>query len=443
MGSFLIGKPLVRFKVKEISIPGDKSIAHRAIFLSSIGNGRVVIKNFPFNEDCLSTIKTFKQLGVKISVNKTANRVNVYGVGINGLRKPSGSIFIKESGATFRMLLGLLSGQKFTSRLHAGRELSKRPMQRVTFPLKKMGAVIRPLSFNNPGRVSACAEHPPFIIQGAELKGISYRMPVGSAQVKSALLLAGLYAQGQTTITDTFKSRDHTERMLKLFKARIKVKGDNIIIRKTQMLKGPKSLDIPGDMSSASFFIVLAAITPNSKVIIKNVSLNKTRSGLLSVLKRMGVNIKIIPYKVGWEPAGDIEVKSSRLKGVRIYKNEMPSLIDELPILMIAACYANSKTVFEGVNELRVKETDRIKSMASNLKKMGADIRVFSKTGIEYIVINGKEQLLGSSLRSFGDHRTAMSLIIGALRAKGASRIDDVRCINKSFPLFTSIIKSL
>ena len=271
-------------------------------------------------------------------------------------------------------------------------------------------------------------------------------MPVASAQVKSAILLAGLYATGATCVIEPVKTRDHTERMLRLFKAKIKVKQNKIVIKGKGELISPGRIFIPGDISSASFFIVLATILPDSRISIENVNLNPSRTGILKVLKRMGANIRVTSYELrvtSYEPMGDLLVKSSSLRGTVVRKEEIPSLIDELPILMVAASCAVGKTVFEGVEELRVKETDRIKSMSRNLRKMGADIRVLKTPKAEKIVIQGSGTLKGARVESFGDHRTAMSMVVAALRAQGKTRIDEISCINKSFPNFLTLLKTL
>lgn len=421
----------------KVLIPGDKSIAHRAVMLSVLASGRTSVHNFPLNKDCLATINVFKALGAKIKLSKSS--LAIYAKGGLALSEPKRPILIEESGTTFRLFLGILAGLGFKARLNAGVSLSKRPMSRVALPLRRMGAKI--IARNAGGE-----EYPPLIILGGELKGIQYKLPVASAQVKSAILLAGLFAKGETKVIEPLKSRDHTERMLKLFKADLKIEGESITLKGKGRLFSPGSLYVPGDISSAAFFIIGASIIPGSDILIKNVSLNPGRCGVINVLKRMGADIQVRGSKIksqSYEPMGDLLVKSSILKGVRVGKREVPSLIDELPILMVAASFARGKTVFEGVDELRVKETDRINSMVSNLKKMGADIKAVKSGGLENIIIQGKEGLSGASLKSFGDHRTAMSMIIAGLAASGKSRIDDVTCINKSFPEFLSILKSI
>lgn len=447
MRPFLV-KPAVCVK-GEISLLGDKSIAHRAIFLSAISKNETVIDNFPENEDCFFTIKALKGLGVKVISNSLAKGINncrvikVFGVGLYGLKKPKGPIFIGDSGTTLRLILGLLAGQNFGVKLMAGRSLSKRPMLRVTVPLRIMGSDIQ-------ARIIRCArrfeEYPPITIRGANLKAINYRLPVSSAQVKSAILLAGLYAKGTTRVKEPLKTRDHTERMLKLFKADIEVKQNEIVIKGGKELISPKRIYIPGDISSASFFIVLAAICPNASIVIKNVGLNPSRTGILKVLKRMGAKIKVLNDKTnsrGSEPLGDIAVKYSSLKGTIVKARDIPFLIDELPILMVAACFANGKTIFEGIKELRVKETDRIKSMSENLAKMQANIRVVKNSGLEKVVIQGVGKLKGAKVKSFGDHRTAMSMIVAGLNSRGNTEIDDLDCINKSFPNFLKLLKKI
>lgn len=420
----------------KVSLPGDKSIAHRAIMLSCLASGKTAVYNFPQNEDCLATINSFKALGTKFKLNKSC--VFVSGRGSQGLVEPKSAIFIKESGTTFRLLLGVLAGLGFKARLNAGASLSRRPMSRVILPLRRMGVKIT-------AKIKNGEEYPPLTILRGNLKGINYKLPIASAQVKSAILLAGLSAKGTTKVIEPFKTRDHTERMLKLFKADLRISGKSITVKGGGRLISPKRLYVPGDLSSAAFFMVGASIIPGSALLIKNVSLNPGRSGVVNVLKRMGAKIKIKHQKIkaGQEPMGDITVKYSKLKGAVVKKKEIPFLIDEIPVLMVAACIANGKTTFEGVNELRVKETDRIFSMTNNLSKMGARIKVTRKNGVENIVINGVKGLNGAKLMSFGDHRTAMSLIIAGLAASGNSRIDDLSCINKSFPEFLRILKSL
>jgi 3-phosphoshikimate 1-carboxyvinyltransferase len=462
----------------EILLLGDKSIACRSIIISAISCGKTTIENFPPNKDCLYTIKTFKNLGIRITQNQKVKTITVFGNGLCGLKKPKGPIFVGDSGTTMRLTLGVLAGQNFAVTLTAGKSLSGRPMLRVTAPLRMMGAKI---ATRYTLQATGYEEYPPLTIKGGYLKPIIYRMPVASAQVKSAILLAGLYAKGKTCVIERVKTRDHTERMLRLFRAGIKVDENTIVIKGKKELVSPGRIFIPGDISSASFFIVLATILPGSRILIKNVNLNPSRTGIIKVLKRMGADIRITNYQLpitNYEPIGDIIIKSSKLKSTIIKKKEIPSLIDELPILMVAACFAKGESVFEGVGELRIKETDRIRSMSENLKKMGADIRVLSATSrgarlpdgqgsakfatkngesakhfggnfggktarLEKIIIQGGRTIIGATVKSFGDHRTAMSMVVAGLAAEGKTRIDNISCINKSFPNFLSLLKTI
>ena len=446
MKSFLVEQ--IPYLKGTVIVPGDKSIAHRYIIISAISQGKTTIKNFPYNQDCLSTIRAFKQLGVKIVPDiksiKTKSTVTVFGKGRIGLKSPQRPIFVGDSGTTLRLVLGVLSGCNFKTRLVAGKSLSARPMLRVTEPLRLMGACILAKKKNKDNRRE---EFPPLTIQGGKLKPITYKLPVASAQVKSAILLAGLYANGLTEVIEPFKTRDHTERILKQFQASIKVEQNKINLLGNKKLISPKEVFVPADISSASFFIVLGIILGHSRLVIKNVCLNPTRTGVIEVLKRMGANIRIKRTKSlqkGAEPIGDVIAQSSRLKATTVHKAEIPSLIDELPILMVAASIAKGRTVFEGVSELRVKETDRINSMSENLRKMSVNVKLNkSEIGAEKIIIEGVKALQGARVRSFNDHRTAMSMVVAGLIAQGKTLIDDVGCINKSFPEFLRILYSL
>ena len=444
----------------EISLLGDKSIAHRALILGAVSSGKTIIKNFPANDDCLATLKILQELGVPItksiqSSKKLSLTVNIQGRGLYGLRKPRKPLFCSESGTTLRLLLGLLAGQNFPAYLKAALSLSKRPMLRVTAPLRLMGAAI---SARRKTQGAKREEYPPVRISGGGLKSITYKMPVASAQVKSALLLAGLYGDGKTIIIEPVRTRDHTERMLRLFKADVKVIGNKIVIKRRVKLSSPGEIFLPGDISSAAFFMVLASLIPGARITIKKVSLNPLRTGVIRVLKRMGADIKVTrsvrseakpPRRgqgrnvTGAEPIGDLLVKSSSLRGTVVRKKEIPSLIDELPVLMVAASFAKGKTVFEGAEELRVKETDRIRSMSVNLQKMGAHISLVKRGNAEKMVITGTKPLKAAAVSSFGDHRTAMSMIVAGLAAHGSTKIDDISCINKSFPDFIAKLNSL
>ncbi len=434
----------------EAVILGDKSIAHRAVILSALACGKTVIKNFPPNDDCLFTVKAFQKLGIKINLNK--DKVEVVGKGLFGLTKPKSDIFLGNSGTSFRILLGALAGQPFKTTLKAAQGLSKRPMHRVIYPLQNMGARF---SFHHSAGKSEI--YPPVTIKAAKghLKGLpGYSIPVASAQVKSAILFAGLYAKNKICIEERIKTRDHTERMLESFGVDINVSGNKVKINPVDKLVSPGKIVVPGDISAAAFFMVLAAICKNSEITIKDVGLNPTRIGILNVLKRMNADIKItrrlqpITYHLlpnfKYEPTGDIVIKSSQLRAAIVNKEEIPSLIDELPILMVAACFAQGVSRFEGVEELRVKETDRIKAMEYNLSKMGADIQVFSGSGnYQSVAIRGTGGLKGAKVKSFNDHRTAMSMVVAGLVASGRTEIDDISCIHKSFPGFMDVIKKL
>lgn len=439
----LLIKPVTGLK-GELALSGDKSIAHRCIILASLSKGKTVLKNFPFNKDCLLTISVFKKLGIKIKEEPLVSQVTVFGKGLYGLKKPKGPVLVGDSGTTLRLILGVLAGQDFVVRLVTGKSLAHRPMLRVTQPLRMMGGIIK--SKIKEQKSKKIEEYPPITIKGGKLKSITYKMPVASAQVKSAILLAGLYTPGITRVIEPVRTRDHTERSLKLFKAKIKFKQNKILIKGNQELVSPHNIYIPGDISSGSFFMVLASILSNSRILIRNIGLNPTRAGIIKVLKRMGANIEVVrsPSSVVlYEPMGDILVKSSRLKGTIVKKEEIPTLIDELPILIVAASVAKGKTVLEGVEELRLKETDRIRSCLTNLNRMGAKIKVFKVSGSEQIVIQGAGYLQGCCVRSFADHRTAMSMVAAGLVAAGRTTIDDITCINKSFPNFLTSLKKL
>jgi 3-phosphoshikimate 1-carboxyvinyltransferase len=440
MSSFSV-RTLPYFRV-HIRLPGDKSIAHRAALLSALSSRTTILNNYPLNNDCLFTLRVLKQLGIKIVIKRLEGfrgDVRIAGRGLCGFRHPRSSLYVGESGTTLRLILGILAGQEFKSRLIAGESLSARPMLRVTGPLRMMGAQIDSVRMK---RGSKIEEYPPIVIKGCRLMPITYTLPVASAQVKSAILLAGLFAEGKTSVIEPVKTRDHTERMLKLFHADIKSAGNKVTINSERALVSPGKVYIPGDISSASFFMVLAALVPSAEITIENTSINPSRLGVLKVLKRMGADIRIVTRtKQSFEPIGTIVVRNRCLKGVRVRKEEIPSLIDELPVLMVAAAFAQGQSVFEGIEELKVKETDRVISIQENLEKMGARVEVFRKGGFSAIRISGGKELHGASVRSFGDHRTAMSMIVAGLAAGGSTVLDDADCINKSFPGFTRMIR--
>lgn len=412
-----------------VRVPGDKSISHRAAILAAIASGKTTIKNFLFSDDCLTTLNALSILGVMVIVDKKASRVVIVSDG--HFKKPKVPLFMRESGTSARLLLGLLSGQDFSSKFTAAPSLMKRPMQRVIEPLTKMGA-----------RIKGRAGFLPLEALPARLCGIYWKQKVASAQVKSAILLAGLYADGKTIVEEPQKTRDHTERMLKIFGANIRTKGSKTYLTKS-LLKAQKNIFVPGDISSAAFFIVAGLIIKGSRILIKDVSINPTRMGAVSVLRRMGGRIKISKKRDLFEPLADIEVRSSSLKAITIKADEIPVLIDELPVLMVAASMARGRSVIEGVQELRVKETDRVRSMVYNLTKLGVNIRVKSLKEHDSIEILGVPAFNGADLRSFSDHRTAMSMVVAALAARGESTLDDISCVGKSFPDFLAVLNHL
>lgn len=412
-----------------ISVPPDKSISHRAVMISALTEGKTRIKNFLLGEDCLHTLEAFKALGVNYVLNGSI--LTIEGKGLYGFREPRKKIFIGNSGTTIRLMLGVLAAQDFKVTLEGDESLNKRPMQRVMEPLRMMGARIEAVEDN----------FAPLTIHGSPLRAISYKQNVSSAQVKSCILLAGLYANGITKVYEKIKTRDHTERMLRLFSAGIKRKGLMVSINSKNRLISPGAIDIPTDFSSAAFFMAAAVIVPGSKIIIKNVGLNPTRIGFLNVLRAMGADIeKKNQRHVSEEPRADLIIKfKSPLKSVTIEKESIPSMIDELPIVMIVATQAKGKTIIKGAGELRVKETDRINSMVMNLRKMGAGIEVKK----DDISIKGPVTLNSAVINSFGDHRTAMSFAVAALIARGKTVIQGTECIETSFPGFFTTLKSI
>ena len=406
----------------EIIVPADKSISHRSVMIGSISRGKTLIDNFLKSGDCLWTVDVFRKLGVEI-IEEGKNSYLINSDGYVSLKQPESELYFGNSGTGLRLASGILAGSSLSCVLTGDESLSSRPMKRITLPLRMMGADIQ-----GPDE----AGHLPLRIRGRKLKGINYISPVSSAQVKSSLLLAGLNASGSTSVTEPFKSRDHTENMLKAFGADIKIEGLKVTINPTDNLQA-RHIRVPGDISSAAFFIVAALITGNSEIVIKDVGVNKTRTGLLDVLNEMGANLNIInkaPQAI--EPLADIYVKSSELKPFAIEKDMIPRLIDEIPILMIAATQAHGTSLIKDAAELRVKETDRIESMSVGLSKMGAKIDVQG----DDIYITGPTNLKGARINSFSDHRTAMSFLIAGLAADGITEVKDTACLKTSFPDF-------
>ena len=400
-----------------LTVPGDKSISHRAVMFGAICDGVSHITGFLNGADCLSTIECFRQMGVQIDVNNDA--VTVYGKGLHGLKKPDELLYTGNSGTTTRLLCGLLCAQDFECDIAGDESIAKRPMKRVCEPLRLMGAEID-------------GDYCPLHITGKEINGIDYHMSVASAQVKTAIILAAMYANGKTTIHELEKSRDHTELMLRAMGANIEVDGLNITIDKTDRLNA-QDIRVPGDISSAAFFMVLGAILKNSEITIKNVGINPTRTGIIDVLLDMGADITLENKRVvTGEQVADIKVRSSKLKAVTIGGDIIPRLIDELPIIAVASAFAEGKTVIKDAQELKVKETNRILAVVNEFKKCGVDI----KETDDGMIINGNKPIHGADFKTYGDHRMAMSLTVLAQMASGISTIDDDKCVSVSYPSF-------
>ncbi len=401
----------------EITVPGDKSISHRAVMLGALADGTTHISGFLKGADCLSTIDCFRKMGIDIEVD--GNNVTVHGKGLHGLKKPSETLYTGNSGTTTRLLCGILSGQPFDTSITGDASICKRPMGRVTKPLSLMGADIE-------------NEYCPLHIHGKSLKGIEYNMTVASAQVKTALILAALYAEGDTIIHEIEKSRDHTEVMLSAMGADIEVDGLTIKVGKTEKL-APQDIVVPGDISSAAFFMVLGAVMPDSEITIKNVGINPTRTGIIDVFEDMGADMELVNKRsAAGEPVADIIIRSSKLKGTTIGGSVIPRLIDELPVIAVASVFAEGKTVIKDAEELKVKETNRIRAVVDEFKKCGIDI---TETD-DGMIINGGKPIHGADFKTDGDHRMAMSLAILAQLADGDSTLDDSNCVDVSYPTF-------
>ena len=411
----------------ELTVPGDKSISHRAIMLAALANGRGTVTGFLPGEDCLSTMKAFQQLGIKIT---RADETTVIIEGKRGhFTAPAGDIDCGNSGTTMRLLCGILAAQPFRSRLIGDASLSRRPMRRVIEPLTQMGAKIT---------AEGEGDSAPLVIEGGPLKAIEYTVPVASAQVKSAVLLAGLFAKGSTTVTEPAQSRDHTERMLDWHQLRLRKNGLSVSVLGGQTLES-RDFAVPGDISSAAFWLVAAAARPGSHLLIKNVGLNPARTGVLAVLIRMGAHVSEIIENAECEPSGTVEVRGTKLRATIIGGAEIPNVIDELPILAVAAALAEGRTIIKDAHELRVKETDRIAAVARNLRAFGVTVDE-KDDGME---IEGGTTLHGASVESFGDHRIAMAFAILATFAEGPSFIRDTDCVATSYPGFYERLRKL
>lgn len=409
---------------------GDKSISHRAIMFSSIAKGTTRISNFLIGQDCLSTVDCFRKMGVDISVN--SKEVLVKGVGLRGLKKPIDILDVGNSGTTIRLMMGILAGNDFNSTIIGDESIGKRPMKRVTDPLRLMGCSID-------GKDDA--NYIPIKIHGGNLNGINYNMPVASAQVKSSIILASLYANEASTIIEKSKSRNHTEIMLNSFGANIKTDGLKIDVSPIDELYSVGNINVAGDISSAAFIIVAASIVKGSEVIIKNVGLNETRTGILDVLKSMNGNFEIVDKRlVGGEIVGDLIIRySDNLIATTIDSDLIPRLIDEIPVIAVLATQAEGTTIIKDAKELKVKESNRIKAIVDNLKNMGADIEELE----DGMVINGKCKLKGAKIKAFNDHRIAMAFSVASLISKGKTYIDNTTCIDISFPGYFNLLNTL
>lgn len=400
-----------------VTVSGDKSISHRAVMLGALAEGPTHITGFLRGADCLSTIDCFRKMGIEIEDN--GEEIIVHGKGLNGLSKPSEMLYTGNSGTTTRLLCGILAGQAFDTDITGDASICKRPMKRVREPLSLMGAQID-------------GDYCPLHIKGTKLHGMDYKMTVASAQVKTALILAGLYADSKTVIHEKEKSRDHTELMLKAMGADLTVEGNDITVRPGKNLKA-QDIEVPGDISSAAFFMVLGAVMPNSCITIKNVGINPTRTGIIDVFEAMGADMELVNRRtVAGEAVADIVIRTSELKGTQIGGDIIPRLIDELPVIAVAAVFAEGTTVIRDAQELKVKETNRIRAVVDEFKKCGIDI-IETDDGM---IINGGKPIKGADFKTYGDHRMAMSLSILAQLAEGDSTLDDSECVAVSYPKY-------
>ncbi len=414
----------------EITVPADKSISHRSIMFGSIAEGSTRVKNCLLSADCLSTISCFRQLGIEIQLEEENSSVLVKGKGLHGLQSPSSTLNTGNSGTTTRLISGILSGQSFESTLSGDASLNTRPMKRIIKPLSMMGADIRSIAGND------CA---PLLIRPSSLKGIHYASPIASAQVKSCILLAGLYADGITTVEEPALSRDHSERMLSAFGASLRQDGNQVSIAPEPELFG-QDIEVPGDISSAAYFIAAGLLSKDAELLIKNVGINPSRAGLLRVCEMMGADIqKENERLVSGEPVCDLLVRSSSLRGCVIEGDLIPALIDEIPMIAVMAAFAEGETIIKDAADLKAKESDRIATTTSNLKAMGADIMPTE----DGMIIKGGKSLHGAELDSYLDHRIAMAMTVAAMNAEGPSQMKDADCVNISYPAFYQDMKSL
>ncbi|MUV37848.1 3-phosphoshikimate 1-carboxyvinyltransferase [Lentibacillus sp. JNUCC-1] len=409
-------------------VPSDKSISHRAVMLGSLAKGKTIVNGFLNAEDCLQTISCFRQMGVAITQEDAY--VEIEGNGLAGLQEPREVLELGNSGTTIRLLAGILAGRPFHSVLQGDASLATRPMGRIAKPLRLMGAAID-------GRGNGM--YTPLSVRGGGLRGIDYQSPVASAQVKSAVLLAGLQAEGTTSVTEPALSRDHTERMLRAFGVQVDVNGNTIAIEGGQTLTGT-TLNIPGDISSAAFFLVAGAVVPESSILIQNVGMNPTRSGIIDALQDMGASLTIKHFdEKRAEPAADLHIQSGPLRGIELGGDLIPRLIDEIPVIALAATQAEGRTVIKDAAELKVKETNRIDTVAMELNKMGAHVEPTD----DGMIIHGPTPLKGTTVNSHGDHRIGMMLAIAGCIAEGETVVENSEAIHVSFPDFFERLEGL
>ncbi|WP_010173120.1 3-phosphoshikimate 1-carboxyvinyltransferase [Bacillus coahuilensis] len=410
-----------------IEVPGDKSISHRSIMFGALADGTTTVQNFLMGEDCLSTMECFKKLGVDITIDE--DLVTINGKGIQGLKEPIEVLDVGNSGTTARLMLGILSGLPFYTVIQGDQSIGRRPMKRVVAPLREMGAIIH-------GRNNG--EYTPLSIIGNPLSGITYKLPVASAQVKSAILLAGLHAEGETVVIEPEKSRNHTEKMIEYFGGKIHSEGQVIRLNGNQTFTG-RDVYVPGDISSAAFFLVAAAIVPGSKVTIENVGLNPTRTGIIEVLEKMGANIVVELNDSTFEPIGTVTVEYSELQGIEIGGDLIPKLIDEIPIIALLATQCKGETIIKDASELKVKETNRIDAVVDSLKKLGASIEGTD----DGMMIKGSSNLIGAEVSSLGDHRIGMMLGVASYLTNSPITLHNDEAVAISYPTFFEHLQKL
>ena len=411
----------------ELTVPGDKSISHRAVMFGSLAQGTTRITHFLEGADCLSTISCFRKMGVDIERN--ASEILVHGKGLHGLSAPSEILDVGNSGTTTRLISGILAGQSFTSELNGDASIQSRPMKRIMTPLQSMGADIVSIKGNG------CA---PLRITGKSLQAVHYQSPVASAQVKSCVLLAGMYADGITRVTEPVLSRNHTEIMLNYLGAKVTSQGTTASIEPEPLLKA-REIQVPGDISSAAYFIAAGLLTPDSQILLRNVGINPTRDGILKVCRAMGADITLLNINEEGEPVADLLIRSSQLHGTTVEGSSIPTLIDEIPMIAVMAAFAEGTTVIRDAAELKVKESDRIAVVTEGLRRMGADIQPTE----DGMIIHGGKPLQGAKINSYLDHRIAMSFAVAGTICDGTMDIVKGDCVNISYPEFYKDLYSL